>query len=124
MVTARMRDFYIAASIYLGLSIALFAILFLSGISRRRLYRHRFGGRDTEELTAEEMAEWELIHKKTYDEGPWRKFTVFWMFFHYPGFLVCALICCIRNGGRLYGSVMFLCSAVVWVGLLFLLLRP
>gem|GEM_PF-6923439 len=67
------------------------------------------------------MKKWALIHNESYDSGFWRLAVVFYMFYHYPGFLVSVAL---TKNDRVSTWVMFVASAAIYIGVFYLVFRP
>jgi hypothetical protein len=95
--------------------------MLLMGAARRKAFAARFGDRARiEDFPEHQAREWQELHENQFNSGVWRFVSLVFMLYHYPGLIVSALF----RRNVLHPAVMFLTSAIVWIGLLFLLLRP
>jgi hypothetical protein len=120
-VRKRMKTFYIATAIYLCGSLLLFGLMYLMGAARRKAFVGMFGEQaQFEDLEEEQAVEWRDVHESRFDSGFWRFVALAYMLYHYPGLIVSALF----GRNSLHPALMFMASAVIWIGALFLILRP
>lgn len=115
-----MQTFYIAAAVYLAISMGLVAMLYWMGVQRDRLFSSLYGARVFDDLDQEQTTQWIEIHRREFDSGFWRVIAVAYMIWHYPGFISLVLL----RRESLSPIPMVIVSAIVWIGILFLVLAP
>ena len=117
-VRHKMKTFWIAISIYLGGSLALFGLMWLMGFQRRKSFVALFGESiQFDDLDEDQKIRWAEIHDRQFDSGFWRLVALAYMIYHYPGRAFNAL----RGKSTLQPMSMFIASAAFWIGLLYLI---
>ncbi|MGC4016072.1 MAG: hypothetical protein QM755_16335 [Luteolibacter sp.] len=115
-----MQIFHIAVVVYLSISMGFVAMLYWMGIQRRRLFSSLYEVPTFEDLDEKQAAQWAEIHQRKFDSGFWRVLMIAYMLWHYPGFLAHVLF----RRESLYPIPMVVVSAIVWIGILYLVLAP
>lgn len=109
-----------AVVVYLAISLGLVAMLHWMGVQRRRLFFSLHGTLAFEDLNEEQATQWIEIDRRKFDSGFWRVIAVAYMIWHYPGLISHALF----QRNSLHPIQMVIVSAIVWIGILFLVLAP
>ena len=115
-----MQSFYTACFIYLGGSLLFYLLIVQLTTRARREFVRRFGaGRDEKDFNETE-GRGVIEHEAKFNSSFCRAVMVTYMLYHLPGFLFCAF----TKRNTLFPAVMLGVSAVVWIGVLFLVYRP